>query len=708
MTVLSLSAFLGAIGCIAAINLVREHSAERTCQATPASSYEPSLFWLIAGTAAATTLVSYAHLKTSTGGWGMAIKIAGSITGLLLAGTAATVAFLLQFWLTDGRFRKGPTYLVLPFDRIPFIGQRLKQWADKAWNSCPSLRFPELAFAQVPTALRAGLFYRASADGKWRPYPGHLFATAMAVISVAIWLILGYSKQLFIAVEGQSGLDLAVKPVVYELHLQDTPTLVFVIVFLLVLNWTLSGLCFFFDRYRVPVLVVIAVFAGLTSLSQRTDHYYRVDRVQEKDGVANLFPSAASILSMKLSAGRVPVVIATAGGGIQAAAWTVKVAEQLERIPAFQSDVALISSVSGGSIGAAYLGAAWSKAPRKAIGSDEGSACEQLSGLERANCLVRRTSLDDVAWGLFNPDVWRVIQPFFRDRTIDRGWALEERLSKRTGLANTYLADWAEQAGKGDLPAFIFNATAVETGSPVALATTDFPGPHNDQARRRFVTNFHNLYKAVKGESGLRLRVVTAARLSATFPYVSPLARADLSPRTAHLADGGYYDNYGLLSAIDWLYEAMQCIKPNPPVPQKIAVVIIRNHADGDAGVKARGWDFQFSGPLDTILNTRDTSQRGQDDAQLCAFRRYWKQQLHVDIGVFNFEYPIDPAGTCNHQPVSWKLTEAQNQCIDDMWPALQSEYDRLATFLGEKAQAGDQRDGDKQDNACVTGGPGS
>ena len=48
---------------------------------------------------------------------------------------------------------------------------------------------------------------------------------------------------------------------------------------------------------------------------------------------------------------------------------------------------------------------------------------------------------------------------------------------------------------------------------------------------------------------------VTAARLSATFPFVTPTARPTQSDLGFyHVADGGYFDNFGALAAIQWIH----------------------------------------------------------------------------------------------------------------------------------------------------------
>src|SRR6202011_1441259 len=51
--------------------------------------------------------------------------------------------------------------------------------------------------------------------------------------------------------------------------------------------------------------------------------------------------------------------------------------------------------------------------------------------------------------------------------------------------------------------------------------------------------------------------VETSVRMSATFPFVSPAARAHLDCISAHLVDGGYYDNSGISALNTWLRQAV-------------------------------------------------------------------------------------------------------------------------------------------------------
>src|SRR5262249_22824295 len=142
-------------------------------------------------------------------------------------------------------------------------------------------------------------------------------------------------------------------------------------------------------------------------------------------------------------------------------------------------------------------------------------------------------------------------------RTIDRGWALETVFRQRL-TNNPTLGDWSNRLSEGSMPAVILNSTLVETGGRFLLTNylpeqQSVPGNFSKPAQ-----SFFALYPDCD------LPVPPAARLSATFTYVSPLTRAELpcdggtsSKRfTYHIADGGYFDNDGIVSAMEWLHQA--------------------------------------------------------------------------------------------------------------------------------------------------------
>ena len=111
-------------------------------------------------------------------------------------------------------------------------------------------------------------------------------------------------------------------------------------------------------------------------------------------------------------------------------------------------------------------------------------------------------------------------------------------------LLGVKLSEWFDGVRTGKRPANVFNATLVETGDRLLFSTTYMPvgNPPTPPAR----WDFHEFHLNDQKTQTLDVAVVTAARLSATFPYVTPAARPEEGgPNKAHLhiVDGGYFHN---------------------------------------------------------------------------------------------------------------------------------------------------------------------
>jgi hypothetical protein len=133
----------------------------------------------------------------------------------------------------------------------------------------------------------------------------------------------------------------------------DVPTLGYVLLLFTATCWLLSALAFFFDRYRVPVLLPLLLLLVATSRWWGTtpDYFFETgEYVREQDEVAKEDPEEGTL-----------VVVAANGGGIQAAAWTARVLMGLQNEcpkgecgPGFAESLRLVCSVSGGSVGTLY------------------------------------------------------------------------------------------------------------------------------------------------------------------------------------------------------------------------------------------------------------------------------------------------------------------------------------------------------------------
>jgi hypothetical protein len=474
--------------------------------------------------------------------------------------------------------------------------------------------------------------------------PGHGFALLMLAVGVLFYLSFAFGRYFYL-----HGIELGnTSPIWLPL-----PTLGSVLVLLLVLCWLFGALAFLLDRYRVPILVPVVAVLVLTAQFPESDHYFEVSKLAES--VA--FSPTEALHPPPGIPGDSAIVVAASGGGIQAAAWTARVltglvaaGEEAGLHNRFSQTVRAISSVSGGSVGTLYFVNAYHDGKLDPV---------QVKSITNA---AADSSLDDVAWGLVYPDTIRSVAPLLLSRRIDRGWASERAWLKHLQVpfeTSPSLGTWRADARQHRRPAVIFNTTLVETGERFLFPTVDIP---RSSGRR----SFHD----VAGYEDRDLSVVTAARLSATFTYVTPVSRADCCPPRSHryhVADGGYYDNYGVGSISELLDQATRI---TPPVGRVLIVqVLLGRPGDDPPSGSSRGWFFQSFAPLLTLYNVRDAAQYSRAETELGLLKETLAAR-HVELlrVAFPYERPDKPNEKRPMPPLSWHLTQAQIDDIQHTW----------------------------------------
>jgi hypothetical protein len=549
--------------------------------------------------------------------------IGTAVAGIALAALSLLAAAVIRVLLRDPA--EPPPSLLLPVR---------PRWLDEI----PALRSPRPP-PPAPADGGHGHGYVNPATARFRP--GHLMGASFFAITAGL-----YALGFFLLRPDRGSM----------------PALGYVLLILMLAGWALPGISFFLDRYRVPVLLPLLAFSYISSQVFDTDHYYKllVPKVQpapERGGAAPkvMVPSVSPGEAFRAAEAKNPepghpvVVVATTGGGITAALWTARVLTSLQREigPDFSRSIRLISSVSGGSVGTMYF-----------LDRFTPQGPPAAADLDRIVAAAGKPSVDAAAWGLAYPDLWRVFFGFLvaPDKTLDRGWALERAWRSHLLNRDSTLADWGAGSSAGWLPAAVLNATASETGEQFLLTPLGWDHPW----KGRF---FSTAYPARD------LHVTTAARLSATFPWVSPMTRAqDLDGRPAapgfHLADGGYFDNFGVVSVVNWL-RSLPDNQWRELKQRGLLLVLIRAFPDNPetAGPRARqreGWLWSGVGPLLTMYNVRTSAQASTGDVEMALV-----QKVLACNGVGNLEVVFQLQ---RNSPLSWKLTEEEKRAILAGW----------------------------------------
>jgi hypothetical protein len=537
------------------------------------------------------------------------------------------------------------------------------------------------------SAFASGYSDLSSDDPRRSPIPAqekdppfsHWRAAALFLLALAIYVL------------GAFALEPSLEP---NIVADNTPAMAYVLLVLILVGLLLPAVTFLVDFYRVPLVAVVALLLFWSYQRSDLDHYYDFAA-----GAAGEPLTAAQLVdrwSSTHDASKYPVmvVVAASGGGSHAARWTTEVLYRLSKQPGlaetFLPSISLISAVSGGALGTMY-------AVDQFTNTDQ-PLTPDADRLAKAREAASHSNVGALAWGIAYPDLVRKVLPglFYDERSTfkwtfdarrDRAWALEQTwrsvLSK--GSRDATLASWTAGAASRVQPAVVFNATVTETGKRLLLSRVHIPGTSAEE--------FSKLY------AGRDLSIVTAVRLSAAFPYLSPMARP-WSPYAAHdagaaafesiayhVADGGYYDGSGVLTAAEFVNAVAEQYRSLGR--RKILLVDIRTKTDPAPRAAARkNWLSGLVVPLSTAFYVSSSSQDARAAFELDLLRKRWSNngmnddaQVSIESVVFHFN------GTGQ---LPWHLSDEDKNEISNAWcnnkENRQALNDTLTFFTGSPA----------------------
>ncbi|GEM_PF-5798495 len=253
------------------------------------------------------------------------------------------------------------------------------------------------------------------------------------------------------------------------------------------------------------------------------------------------------------------------GGGIRAAYWTASILASLtDSMPQFPKHLFALSTVSGGSLGASAYNSILkfnNENPTK-LNNENNS----LTGQVRK--FMKEDYLSPVTAAFLFPDAFQrflffPFGPFDRARYLEQSW--EKGWAKNfPGTLNPFSAGMQElYANNSMLPNLFINSAHTESGRRAVVSNLSWD---EDEWQS------NNINKLI----GKDMPLSTATLLSARFPILTPGAKIIDSDNNywGTLVDGGYYDNYGTVTAANLYYDIRKIYKPSQ---LKIVVLMILN-----------------------------------------------------------------------------------------------------------------------------------
>ncbi|MEP7142913.1 MAG: hypothetical protein ABI707_08585 [Ferruginibacter sp.] len=262
---------------------------------------------------------------------------------------------------------------------------------------------------------------------------------------------------------------------------------------------------------------------------------------RDKDNMINILDNWK-----KRQASDKPVIvfINVSGGGLRSATFVMNTLQQLDSITSgrLMRQTFLISGSSGGMLSATYF--------RELYGERNHAASINIHDAAYIDNITQDL-LNPIFSSMISRDIFSPAQKFSigpYQYVKDRGYAFEEKLNENSGgILNKQLKDYGNDEKTASIPMIIFNSVITRDGRKMMIGTQPlsfmmkplaFSG---DKEYTPDAVDFASFF--VKQDPG-NIRLLTALRMNATFPYILPNVWLPTKP-VIDVMDAGIRDNFG-------------------------------------------------------------------------------------------------------------------------------------------------------------------
>ncbi|SNS80766.1 Patatin-like phospholipase [Ekhidna lutea] len=355
------------------------------------------------------------------------------------------------------------------------------------------------------------------------------------------------------------------------------------------------------------------------------------------------------------------VFLCVSGGGQRAALWAVNSLLKADSAlnGSLMDQTVLITGASGGVIGAAYYREMFRRNSKIALSEDRHTLLANMG----------KDNLNPVIFGLLVNDLFfkiRTHEYAGRTYSVDRGFVFERNLNKNLGhTLNKQIKDYKVHEEQAQIPTLIMSPTIANDGrklyissQPVSFMSVSSQILDGKESKVRAV-DFQSFFKAHSPED---LSFLSALRMSASFPYITPNISLPAEPRV-EIMDAGISDNFGISDAIrfigvfeDWILENTDGVvflvvrdtksnepiekRPNPSVIDRLTYPIasvynnLTNMQDINNDIRLEQMNSWFEGDIDVVEIAYDSFQQDENTTDVERASLSWhlttKEKQHI------------------------------------------------------------------------------
>jgi len=289
-------------------------------------------------------------------------------------------------------------------------------------------------------------------------------------------------------------------------------------------------------------------------------------------------------------------ILNTSGGGNRSATFTMNVLQKLDEISNGQlmDKTFLITGASGGMFGATYF-------RELARLKMDGDTSIKLQDHRYADAIS-----GDLLNPLFSSFVARDLASPAQKFKVgnyeyikDRGYAFEQKLNSNTmGVLNKQLKDMAPEEKLAKIPLVLFSSVVTRDSRTMMISTQPISflmRPVSDTTRiTEMDPDAIDFGAFFSKQDPMNMRMLTALRMNATFPYVLPNVWLPTNP-VVDVMDAGFRDNFGEQTAIRFLNVFKSWILENTG---GVVLIQIRDRKTG-------GWESPYESTDITEIFTK-------------------------------------------------------------------------------------------------------
>ena len=269
-------------------------------------------------------------------------------------------------------------------------------------------------------------------------------------------------------------------------------------------------------------------------------------------------------------------LINVSGGGNRSATFTMNILQRLDSLlqGELMKKTFLINGSSGGMLGAAYFRELYR---RKMKGAPIDLQNKQFVN-DISKDLLNPLFSSFVARDLTAPAQRFSVGPYSYIK--DRGYSFEQRFNENThGLLNYRLRDYVGPEARAEIPLMFFNSVISRDGRKLLISTH----PARFFMKINFSKNVAvssdpdmiDYVSLFEKQDPYNLRILSALRMNATFPYILPNVWLPTVP-VIDVMDAGLRDNFGIENTLRFIDVFKEWLQQNT---SKVIIIQVRDRA---------------------------------------------------------------------------------------------------------------------------------